>query len=152
MATTEPRFGVPEDERSAGPRGSAPPTDAPYEDPQMDANESLVTDDLAADPLDTGVAPPDRYIGSEDYQGLGDYGAMDRELSAEMPDVDPYRDEAPRPVDDRWTGGPGPRSGRLVLRPGDPGGLVAEDVGVDCGAASAEEAAMHITRSPRSRK
>lgn len=62
------------------------------------------------------------------------------DLDQEIPDeADEFGDGGPE-IDDRWPHGPSPRSGRLV---GD-GQLAATDVGVDAGAAGAEEAAVHL--------
>lgn len=121
------------------------PRDQPYEDPTLDASESLVTDDLSADPLDPGVEPPDRYSAAENFgttaEEAGRGESLDQLLAAEEPELEP---EEMDEIDDRWAGGPSPRSGRLVS---DPEGTVesyAEDVGVDAGGASAEEAAVHV--------
>ena len=111
------------------------------DDGVLDPSDSLETDDLDYDPLDTGIIPADRYrsmglvglTASEVAQG-GE--TLDQQLAQEEPDVDPAA------LDDRWLGGPGPRAGRLT-QDGDE--LTALDVGVDGGAAGAEEAAVHLT-------
>jgi hypothetical protein len=94
------------------------------------------------DPLDSGWVPPDRPVALDrpgltaDEQRTGE--SLDRRLAAEEPDVsdapDAEREE---------------RTGRLVapdegVHPGTDGDQFARDVGVDGGASSAEEAAMHI--------
>jgi hypothetical protein len=83
------------------------------------------------------------------YPGAGeDEAGDDNEAEADADDdIDAELDDEPGEfgdggpvVDDRWRDGPAPRSGRLV---GD-GRLTATDVGVDAGAAGAEEAAVHL--------
>lgn len=126
------------------PRGERGPDDEPYEDPTLDASESLVTDDLSADPLDVGVEPPDRYSAAERFGTTAEEAergeSLDQLLEEEEPELEP---EEVDEIDDRWAEGPEPRSGRLRGVP-DTEGLFADDVGVDAGAASAEEAAVHI--------
>jgi hypothetical protein len=127
--------------------------DEPYEDPTLDASESLVSDDLAKDPLDPGVIPPDRYTAAEKYGTTAEEAArgesLDMLLAEEEPDTGPggagETDEDPV-IDDRWPHGPGPRTGRLTLDTTEEGSgdAVADDVGIDAGAATAEEAAMHV--------
>ncbi|HEX4788891.1 MAG TPA: DUF5709 domain-containing protein [Actinospica sp.] len=140
------------------------------DDGVLEPADDLSTDELGDDPLDTGIAPPDKY-GASNWYGIteaeGRQGeTLDQLLAEEEPDPnatyldeqddedededdDPDAEIGDRPaefgdggpvVDDRWPGGPGPRSGRLV---GD-GRLTATDVGVDAGAAGAEEAAVHL--------
>jgi hypothetical protein len=111
------------------------------------------------DPLDTGTAPPDRWSAGERF---GDTEAeeragesLDQLLAEEEPDVDPYAaagegedesDDEPPAAGDV----PEPRAGRLVAEdegiapPGEPD-LVGRDVGIDAGAATAEEAAVHVS-------
>jgi hypothetical protein len=143
------------------------------EDGVLEPADDLSTDDLDDDPLDTGIVPADRYRAStwfgvtdaearqgetldqllaeeepdptarylEDDERSDDAkGDADDDVDEELPD-DPgeFGDGGPE-LDDRWRAGPGPRSGRLV---GD-GRLMADDVGVDGGAAGAEEAAVHL--------
>jgi Family of unknown function (DUF5709) len=115
-----------------------------------------------ADPLDRGVAPPERWssvIRSESV--TGDQESLDQLLAEEEPDdLTDEDDELPEDTDDDdeadeyldgllLDDGPDPRAGRLVAE--DEGAhadeeedLVATDVGIDGGAASAEEAAIHI--------
>jgi len=116
-----------------------------------------------ADPLDRGVAPPERWssvIRSESV--TGDRESLDELLAEEEPDdlTDEDDDDLPEDTDDNdeadeyldgllLDDGPDPRAGRLVAE--DEGAhadqeedLVATDVGIDGGAASAEEAAIHV--------
>jgi hypothetical protein len=133
-----------------------------YDPAGLDASDTL-DGDPGDDPLDRGIAPPDRWSAGE---GFGTTGAeeqegesLDRLLSEEEPDPyadldedddeDDEDDDEDRRADDLWGDDePDPRSGRLVAE--DEGAhadtddeLVARDVGIDGGAASAEEAAVH---------
>ena len=119
--------------------------DAAEELDQLEAEDSLTGGE---DPLETGYSPPERPLGMREELTL------DERLAEEVPEND-----ADRPWDDTGdlAGGDGEplddqvgdrRSGRLVAP--DEGAhadaetdLVAEDVGIDGGAASAEEAAVH---------
>lgn len=121
--------------------------DSPNE--QLTAEDSLI-DRGVADPLDEGYSPPDYEprvkvpTEAEEAAGL----SLGELLAAEEPDVDVLaaREDAAE-VEALELGGT--RAGRLVDY-GDDGfadtekGLVAEDHGYSGGAASAEEAAMHI--------
>ncbi|MCF2532054.1 DUF5709 domain-containing protein [Yinghuangia soli] len=132
-----------DDGRRRGPR---PSSDQPYEDPTLDASETLITDDLSADPLDVGVVPPDHYSAAERFGTTAEEAergeSLDQLLDEEEPELEP---EDMDEIDDRWADGPSPRSGRLVAAgPGGTVELFAEDVGIDAGAATAEEAAVHI--------
>jgi Family of unknown function (DUF5709) len=118
----------------------------------LDAADTLEGDDVTADPLDTGVIPPDgwsagmRFGSTETEEREGE--SLDQLVSEEEPDVDPYN--LPNDSDGFEDGSEqDPRSGRLVAE--DEGAhsdeepdLVANDVGIDGGAAGAEEAAVHV--------
>jgi hypothetical protein len=118
------------------------------------------------DPLDRGVAPPERWSAGVRY---GDTAAeqsegesLDQLLAEEEPDdtLDVDDDELEDFEGDEDAGdedvdglllddGPDPRAGRLVAEdegahPDEEEDLVARDVGIDAGAATAEEAAMHV--------
>ena len=127
------------------------------DDGVLDTSESL-DDDRVADPLDTGIAPADRWAGANRFgttiaeQRAGE--SLDQRLAEEEPDVDP---DAEVPDDEDELARRGyerePRSGRLVAENAgfgedDEADLVAEDVGVDAGGASAEEAAIHVVDDP----
>ena len=110
------------------------------------------------DVLDEGYSPPEKPLGAEKSgitaaeQRTGE--TLDQRLAQEVPDVGA---DEPEDVGD-LAGGEGEpidsevgaaRSGRLVAP--DEGAhqdtddeLIASDVGIDAGAASAEEAAMHV--------
>jgi hypothetical protein len=121
----------------------------------LDASDTL-EGDPGDDPLDPGIIPPDRWSAGERFgttaaeEEAGE--SLDQLLAEEEPDIDPYAQED----DDldyesglRSAPGPDQRAGRLVAP--DEGiysdtepDLVARDVGIDAGAASAEEAAVHV--------
>ena len=83
--------------------------------------------------------------------------SLDQLLSEEEPDVDPYaeaeREDKVADTEDEFLEDddlPEPRAGRLVAEdegthPDEETDLVASDVGIDAGAAGAEEAAVHLT-------
>lgn len=122
------------------------------------------------DPLDRGVVVPQHWssgmrygtTGAEQEQGE----SLDQLLAEEEPDVDESdaADEAspdvagdPEAAEEDVDGlllddGPDPRAGRLVAAddesdPDVEADLVARDAGIDGGAATAEEAAMHVVDS-----
>jgi hypothetical protein len=120
----------------------------------LDASDTL-DDDRVGDPLDTGVAPADRWSGANRFgttiaeQRAGE--SLDQHLAEEEPDIDPYAD--PRDDDEDELTRRGyereERAGRLVAEnqgfgPDDEGDEVAFDAGIDGGGASAEEAAVHL--------
>ncbi len=130
--------------------------DTELEGGTLDASDTL-DGDPGDDPLDQGITPPDRSPSgrgerfgttlAEERTGE----SLDQLLAEEEPEPDPYaeaelagEDEA---ADDEE---PAPRSGRLVAEdegahPDTEPDLVARDVGIDAGAASAEEAAVHVS-------
>ena len=122
------------------------------------------------DPLDRGVVPPERWSAGVRFgdtateQSEGE--SLDELLAEEEPDPvldfdeDDDEDEDLEDEDDDDAGdedvdglllddGPDPRAGRLVAEdegahPNEGEDLVARDVGIDAGGATAEEAAMHV--------
>jgi hypothetical protein len=136
------------------------------DDGVLDASDTL-DGDPGNDPLDTGIIPPDRWSAGEGYGNtLSEEEAgesLDQLLAEEEPDLDPYtearkeeeaaeEDEDDDVEDELLAEGdvPEPRAGRLVAEdegahPDDEPDLVARDVGIDGGAAGAEEAAVHVT-------
>ena len=118
------------------------------------------------DPLDRGVAPPERWSAAMKFGSTADEQvegeSLDQLLAEEEPDDALDLDEDDEPEDDEDTDeadeyldglllddGPDPRAGRLVAEdegahPDEEADLVARDAGIDGGAASAEEAAMHV--------
>jgi hypothetical protein len=117
--------------------------------PQYSLNDRGVED-----ALDEGYSPPERPSALLRH---GEHESLDERLAEEEPEPDPYgepeqednltvRDELEN-LDDGEVGDL--RAGRLTdpnhgIGPDVDKDLVGEDVGIDGGAASAEEAAVHI--------
>jgi hypothetical protein len=126
------------------------------DDGVLDPSDTL-EGDPGDDPLDAGYVPPDRWSAGERFgttlteEREGE--SLDQLLGEEEPDVDPYTEEdlpqdAPLASDYAE-----PRAGRLVTEdegahPDTESDLVARDFGIDGGAASAEEAAVHVEDEP----
>lgn len=135
------------------------PGDEMYDPASLDASDTL-DGDPGDDPLDQGIAPPDRWSPGEGFGTTAEEEregeSLDQLLAEEEPEPDPYAeaDEEPddedRRADDLFGyAEPQPRAGRLVAEdegahPDAEADLVARDVGIDAGAASAEEAAVHV--------
>ncbi len=143
---------------------------ADLEDYDVQDTSDTLDGDPGQDPLDRGVAPPERWSAGMRYgttaaeQEEGE--SLDQLLAEEEPDAaGSYADEdeeepARASGDDEDAGdedvnglllddGPDPRAGRLVAEdegahPDTEADLVAADAGVDGGAASAEESAVHV--------
>lgn len=125
------------------------------DDGVLDTSDSL--DDDLVEPLDTGVAAADHWAGANRFgttaaeEARGE--SLDMRLAEEEPDIDPYlepgedEDEISRRGYETE-----PRAGRLVAEDEGFGevdeDLEARDVGIDSGAASAEEAAVHVVDDP----
>ena len=124
------------------------------------SDEDTLEDDPTGDPLDTGIIPADRSVPGDEYgtteaeERAGE--PLDMLLAEEEPDIDPYA-QAEREDEEAASEAelleeedePDPRAGRLVAEdegahPDAEADLVASDVGIDAGAAGAEEAAVHI--------
>ena len=133
---------------------------------QLQPGDTLDDGDLT-DVLDRGYSPPDRAPkGYDDYPTEAERlqgESLDEKLAEEEPDIDPYAEaEADEDEDhedenalDEQLGldEADDRTGRLVRLDDGLGEdvdsqEVALDVGIDGAGASAEEAAMHITREP----
>ena len=133
---------------------------------QLQPGDTLDDGDLE-DVLDRGYSPPDRAPkGYDDYPTEAERlqgESLDEKLAEEEPDIDPYAEaEADEDEDhedenalDEQLGldEADERTGRLVAPDSGLGEDVdkqelARDVGIDGAGASAEEAAMHITREP----
>jgi hypothetical protein len=122
-------------------------------------------------PLDRGVAPPERWSAATRYGVTADEQhegeSLDQLLAEEEPDPaldldDELSEDEPAAGEDDdedvadedldgllLDDGPDPRAGRLVAEdegahPDAEPDLVARDAGIDGGAASAEEAAVHV--------
>ncbi len=138
----------------------------PDEDQQDDAGmldpEDTLLDRGVAEALDEGYSPPERPLGAEHYGITADEQqrgeSLDQRLAEEVPDYPADQDDddlgdasdTDGELRDEEVGDL--RSGRLVA-PGEGshdehGGMIASDVGIDGSAASAEEAAMHVTDGP----
>jgi hypothetical protein len=127
--------------------------------------------DVGSDPLDSGVITPERWSSAIRYGTTAEEEergeSLDQLLAEEEPD--PALDYADEDDDDESSAdiagddeagdedvdglllddGPAPRAGRLVAEdegahPAAEADLVARDVGIDGGAATAEEAALHV--------
>lgn len=135
------------------------------DDGVLDASDTL-SGNPGDDPLDAGYLPTDRwsagmrYGSTEAEERTGE--SLDQLLAEEEPDVTLEADEEfpDNPGEDENAGdedvdglllddGADPRAGRLVAEdegshPREDPDLVARDAGIDGGAASAEEAAVHV--------
>jgi hypothetical protein len=126
------------------------------EDQPQSSGDSLVDDRGLPEPLDEGYSPPEKWSAAQGFgntpleEQMGE--TLDQRLQQEVPEPDPYEqaeleaDPDEEDVDDEVGD---VRAGRLVAP--DEGvhvdqekDLVAEDVGIDGAAASAEEAAVHV--------
>lgn len=143
------------------------------DDYEVQEPSDSLSGDPGYDPLDRGVAPPERWSAGMRYgvtaEEQSDGESLDQLLAEEEPDETAERTEAELTADDEddeddWDDeedageedvdglllddGPDPRSGRLVAEdegahPDEEADLVARDAGFSGGAASAEEAAVH---------
>ena len=104
------------------------------------------------EPLDEGSSPPEKWSPAEGYgntpleEEMGE--TLDQRLQQEVPEEDPY-EQAARETENVGGEVGEERAGRLVAE--DEGitedttkDLVADDVGIDGAASSAEEAAVHV--------
>jgi hypothetical protein len=131
---------------------------------QLQSGDTLDDTDVD-DVLDRGYSPPDRAPkGYDDYPTEAERlrgESLDEKLAEEEPDVDPYAEddrdddhEDENALDEQLgLDEADERTGRLVAPDEGLGADVdkqelAHDVGIDGAGASAEEAAMHITREP----
>ena len=136
----------------------------------LDANDTL-DGNPGDDPLDRGVVTPDHWSAGVQYalKGEEDSESLDELLAEEEPDDTVDDDE--ESWDENETSAdvtrlerdddPDPRAGRLAATEADvygsddddvravqDGELLATDTGIDGGAASAEEAAVHVIDDP----
>jgi hypothetical protein len=118
---------------------------------QLENSETLLSQDLRSDPLDTGYDPPDyepkatRFGTTAEEQREGE--TLDQRLAEEEPDVS--ADDVPPGDFDEIDASPDARAGRLYAPDEGAHGdeesdAIAYDAGVSGGSASAEEAAVHI--------
>ncbi|GAA2939971.1 MULTISPECIES: DUF5709 domain-containing protein [Streptomyces] len=118
--------------------------------------ENVIDEPDLDDVLDTGYSPPEKPLGVSKYGTTGEEQregeSLDRRLAQEVPEEDPLQE--PEDDDEPQDNGPAEeeagdeRAGR-VAAPEEPGDerhnrVLGRDVGIDGGAASAEEAAVHI--------
>jgi len=142
---------------------------ADLEDYEVQDPADTLDGNLGDDPLDQGVAPPERWSAAMRFgttaEEQEDGESLDQLLAEEEPD--PALDEVgedeeeetdtsadPDAADEDIDGlllddGPDPRAGRLVAddegaHEDDEADLIAHDAGIDGGAATAEEAAVHV--------
>ena len=143
---------------------------ADLEDFEVEDSTDTLSGAPGDDPLDRGVVPPERWSAGVRFgdtateQSEGE--SLDELLAEEEPDPvldfdeDDDEDEDLEDEDDDDAGdedvdglllddGPDPRAGRLVAEdegahPNEEEDLVARDVGIDGGGATAEEAAVHV--------
>lgn len=125
--------------------------------PQDTGDSQADSDRGVVDPLDEGYSPPEKWSAAQRYgntpleEQLGE--SLEQRLQQEVPEPDPY--QLAQAEADAWEGDDARaevgrrRAGRLVAE--DEGAhedtekdLAADDIGIDGGAASAEEAAVHI--------
>ncbi|MGW6841192.1 DUF5709 domain-containing protein [Streptomyces sp. NPDC054958] len=137
------------------------PEDEPSE-LQPDMDDSLGEPGMDA-LLDQGYSPPERPYTRprDDTTGEGQRRgeSLDERLAREEPDREPTAgdgigglvDGEGEPMDAQAGG---PRAGRLAAATASPhqNSVLARDVGIDAGAASAEEAAMHLIEDPEERQ
>jgi hypothetical protein len=137
--------------------GGDPETYGDYsvDDEDQPSNLEDLGDPDVADELDRGYSPPEKWsagqgFGNTPYEEASGE-TLDQRVAQEDPEPDPYV-EAERTEDDDVSadGEVGAeRAGRLVDPDGGSGedtekDLVADDVGIDGAAATAEEAAVHV--------
>jgi hypothetical protein len=130
----------------------------PEESEQLDQDQfqpqNALIDRGVDDALDEGYSPPEKYSA---LIREGEHETLDERLAEEDPEPDPYAEPEPEDnltvrdelenIDDGEVGDQ--RAGRLVdpnlgIGPDVDKDLIGQDVGIDAGAASAEEAAVHI--------
>jgi hypothetical protein len=136
------------------------------EDYEVDDAYDTLAGEPGDDPLDAGIITPQHWTAGMRFgttaQEQQDGESLDQMLSAEEPDIgddtEDYEDD--ESADDEDAGdedadglllddGPDPRAGRLVaedegIGPDAEPDLVARDAGIDGGASTAEESALHI--------
>jgi hypothetical protein len=131
--------------------------DYSVDDEDQPSNIDGLPDSDVEDELDRGYSPPEKWSTG---QGFGNTAyeeatgeSLDQRIAQEEPEPDPY-DAAGTDDEDLDDGEVGDRrAGRLVdldqgLGEDTEKDLVADDVGIDGAAASAEEAAVHIVPDP----
>jgi len=124
------------------------------DDEDQPGNIDDLGDPAVADELDRGYSPPEKYSAGQGYGNTPweeeHRETIDQRIGQEVPDPDPYADTGDDDFADDGEVGDA-RAGRLVdvdegLGEDTEKDLVGDDVGIDGGAASAEEAAVHIVQ------
>ena len=132
--------------------------DYSVDDEDQPSNLEDLPDGDVEDELDRGYSPPEKWSAAQGFgntpfeEATGE--SLDQRVAQEEPEADPYveaerledSDESEALIDDQVGD---QRAGRLVdpdqgLGPDTESDLVADDVGIDGAAASAEEAAVHV--------
>ena len=143
--------------------------DYSVDDEDQPAAEDFMLDETVTDEGERGYSPPEKYSAGQGYGNTPweeeHRETIDQRLGQEVPEPDPYEEaeNADVTADVAGTGTPPDapgddqvgdrRAGRLVdtdegVRTDTEADLVAQDVGVDGAAASAEEAAVHVVEDP----
>ncbi|MGW1818582.1 DUF5709 domain-containing protein [Streptomyces sp. NPDC002125] len=118
--------------------------------------ENVIDEPGLDDMLDTGYSPPEKPLGVSKYGTTGEEQregeSLDQRLAQERPEEDPFL--ADRTEDEPEDNGPeeddagDERAGRVAAAEDSLAArnnrVLGRDVGIDGGAASAEEAAVHI--------
>jgi hypothetical protein len=139
--------------------------DYSVDDEDQPSNLEDLGDPDVDDPLDRGYSPPEKWSAAQGYgntpyeEAAGE--SLDQRLAQEQDEPDPYeeaeRSESPDETDELVDDQVGDqRAGRLVepdqgLGEDTESDLVADDVGIDGAAASAEEAAVHVVPEDQDR-
>ena len=122
----------------------------------LDGSETL-DDDRVDDPLDVGIEASDHWRGANRFgttpEEMREGESLDARLAEEEPDITADDDGDDEDEITRRGYEREPRAGRLFaedegLGPDEEPDAVAFDAGIDAGAASAEEAAVHIVDDP----
>ncbi|MFD6279542.1 DUF5709 domain-containing protein [Streptomyces sp. NPDC060209] len=119
--------------------------------------ENVIDEPDLDDMLDMGYSPPEKPLGVSKYGTTGEEQregeSLDRRLAQEVPEDDPLRaegaDDGPEDNGPEEDDAGDERAGRVAAADEEPGSVrnnrvLGRDVGIDGGAASAEEAAVHI--------
>ena len=167
--SSKPAFVATASRHYANPMSENQHESADLEDYEIEDAADTLDGDPGDDPLDRGVIPPQHWSTASRYGTTAaeeEHGeSLDQLLAEEEPDLGAELDDAlpedaeddPDAADEDVDGlllddGPDPRAGRLVAEDegsepvGEPD-LVARDTGIDGGAATAEEAAVHVVDS-----
>src|SRR5919107_164234 len=130
------------------------------EDQPQSSGDSLVDDRGLPNPLDEGFSPGEKWSTGQGFgntpleEAMGE--SLDQRLTQEVEEPDPYQEAESMPVsviegdlEDEVTEVGSVRAGRLVepdegVHEDTEPKALADDIGIDGAAASAEEAAVHV--------